>query len=497
MAVSLAARGAWLCVLLAVVAAVTVPAAEALGMNWGTQATHPLAPKIVVQMLKDNGIKKVKLFDADQGTLNALAGTDIEVMVAIPNVLLDVMTDYDTARDWVRHNVSRYHFDGGVKIKYVAVGNEPFLASYNGTFDKVTFPALQNIQNALNDAGLSDVKATVPLNADVYNSPTDNPVPSAGRFRKDITDLMTQMVQFLANNSAPFTVNIYPYLSLYLSDDFPVDFAFFDEGAIAAPVLDNGVTYTNVFDANFDTLVSSLKAVGHGDLPIVIGEVGWPTDGDKHATAVYAQRFYNGLLSRLAAHKGTPLRPNQYMEVYLFGLLDEDVKSVAPGAFERHWGILRFDGQPKFPIDLTGQGQNTMLVPAKDVEYLPRTWCVYNSNAKDTSKLAENVNFACTFADCTALGYGSTCAGMDAIGNASYAFNAYFQVQNQRDEACDFQALAVPTQTDPSTATCNFTIQIAAASSTSAGQRRTSPGPLGAAALLALALLVQLLFMLQ
>jgi hypothetical protein len=45
---------------------------------------------------------------------------------------------------------------------------------------------------------------------------------------------------------------------------------------------------------------------------------------------------------------------------------------------------------------------------------------------------------------------------MDAIGNASYAFNAYFQLQNQRDEACDFQALAVPTQTDPSTATCNL-----------------------------------------
>lgn len=490
---NLAVRGAWLCLLL--LSAAAAPAAEALGMNWGTQATHALQPKIVVQMLRDNGIKKVKLFDADHGTLNALAGTDIEVMVAIPNVLLDLMTDYDNARDWVRHNVSRYHFQGGVKIKYVAVGNEPFLASYNGTFDKVTFPALRNIQNALNDAGLGDVKATVPLNADVYNSPTSNPVPSAGRFRADITALMTEMVSFLANNSAPFTVNIYPYLSLYLSDDFPVDFAFF-EGQ-AAPVLDGAISYTNVFDANFDTLVSALRAVGHGDLPIFIGEVGWPTDGDRRATAALAERFYNGLLKRLAANTGTPLRPNQYMEVYLFGLLDEDVKSVAPGAFERHWGILRFDGQPKFPIDLTGQGQNTMLVPAKGVDYLPRTWCVYNGNAKDTSKLAENVNFACTFADCTALGYGSTCAGMDAIGNASYAFNAYFQVQNQRDEACDFQALAVPTQTDPSTATCNFTIQIAADSSTSLGYRRTqSSSTFSAAALLVLALL-QLFFMLH
>ena len=482
--------GAWLCALLAAVAAV-LPAADALGMNWGTQATHPLSPRIVVQMLKDNGIKKVKLFDADQGTLNALAGTDIEVMVAIPNNLLDIMNDKDNARDWVRHNVSRYHFDGGVNIKYVAVGNEPFLASYNGTFDKVTFPALQNIQNALNDAGFSEIKATVPLNADVYNSPANNQVPSAGRFRTDVAPLMTQMVQFLANNSAPFTVNIYPYLSLYLSEDFPVDFAFFD--GLAKPLVDGVNTYTNVFDANFDTLVSALAAVGHGDLPIVIGEVGWPTDGDKHATNALAKRFYDGLLPRLAANTGTPLRPKQYMEVYLFGLLDEDVKSVAPGAFERHWGVLRFDGQPKFPMDLTGNRQNTMLVPAKGVQYLPRTWCVYNPNAEDKSKLVENVNYACTFADCTALGLGSTCYGMDANGNASYAFNMYFQVQNQKDEACDFQALAVPTQTDPSTAACSFPIQIAAASSTSGGHRRARAGPLGAAALLVLLALVQLL----
>jgi hypothetical protein len=56
----------------------------------GTQATHPLPPKIVVKMLQENGIRKVKLFDADQATFSALVGTDIEVMVTIPNVLLDV-----------------------------------------------------------------------------------------------------------------------------------------------------------------------------------------------------------------------------------------------------------------------------------------------------------------------------------------------------------------------------------------------------------------------
>ncbi|KAK1645440.1 hypothetical protein QYE76_063245 [Lolium multiflorum] len=445
------------------VAVVGFPAAEALGVNWGTMASHQLPPSTVVRMLQDNGIKKVKLFDADSGPLEALAGTGIEVMVAIPNVMLDMMTDYDTAREWVHKNVSAYSFDGGVNIKYVAVGNEPFLSSLNGTFLNVTFPALQNIQRALNDAGLGDtIKATVPLNADVYESPKDTPVPSAGRFRAEINGLMTEIVQFLNQSGAPFTVNIYPYLSLYGNDDFPLDFAFFD--GTTSPVVDTatGISYTNVFDANFDTLVSALAAAGVGGLPVVVGEVGWPTDGDKHATAAYAQRFYAGLLKKLAANAGTPLRANQYVEVYLFSLIDEDVKSIAPGNFERHWGMTRYDGQPKYYMDLSGQGRNTALAGARGVEYLPREWCVLNTNSppNNMTMLGDNIGYACTYADCTSLSYGSTCNGMDAAGNASYAFNAYYQVFDHDEEACGFEGLAVRTRLDPSTGTCNFTIQL-------------------------------------
>lgn len=92
---------------------------ESLGVNWGTMAAHKLPPKVVVQMLKDNGIKKVKLFDADDSTMSALAGTDIEVMVAIPNDQLDAMGSYDRAKSWVKRNITRYNFNGGVNIKYV------------------------------------------------------------------------------------------------------------------------------------------------------------------------------------------------------------------------------------------------------------------------------------------------------------------------------------------------------------------------------------------
>ncbi|KAE9599627.1 putative glucan endo-1,3-beta-D-glucosidase [Lupinus albus] len=433
-----------------------------LGVNWGTQSTHNLPPEKVVQMLKDNGIQKVKLFDADETTMSALAGSGIEVMVAIPNNGLADMNSYDRAQEWVKKNITRYHFNGGVNIKYVAVGNEPFLKSYNNSFLNITLPALQNIQNALNEAGVGDsIKATVPLNADVYQSPDEKPFPSAGIFRPDISALMTQMVQFLSKNGAPFTVNIYPFLSLYGNDNFPFNYAFFD--GVDTPINDNGISYTNVFDANFDTLVSALKAVGYGDLPVLVGEVGWPTDGDKNANAGNALRFYNGLLPRLAANKGTPRRPG-FIEVYLFALIDEDAKSIAPGSFERHWGIFTFDGQPKFPMDLSGKGQGKLLIGAQNVKYLAPKWCVFNPDAKDLSKLADNINYACTFGDCTTLGYGSSCNKLDANGNASYAFNMYFQVQNQNPSACNFQGLAKISEQNISTPTCNFPIQMVVAS---------------------------------
>lgn len=102
------------CLLLAA-AAVEV---EGLGVNWGTMANHKLPPKTVVQMLKDNGITKVKLFDSDQTTMSALAGSDIEVMVAIPNADLAAVNSYARAKEWVRRNITRYHFDGGVNVKY-------------------------------------------------------------------------------------------------------------------------------------------------------------------------------------------------------------------------------------------------------------------------------------------------------------------------------------------------------------------------------------------
>ncbi|URE37725.1 glucan endo-1-3-beta-glucosidase [Musa troglodytarum] len=113
-----------------------------------------------------------------------------------------------------------------------------------------------------------------------------------------------------------------------------------------------------------------------------------------------------------------------------------------------------------------------MPVGAKGVQYLPTRWCALNPAATDLGKLADNVNFACTYADCTALGGGCSCDALDASGKASYAFNAYFQAQSQNEESCYFQGLAMVTTQNNSQGSCNFTIQIASSAASTSRQAR-------------------------
>ncbi|KAF3650367.1 Glucan endo-1,3-beta-glucosidase 5 [Capsicum annuum] len=433
-----------------------------VGVNWGTMASHQLSAESVVKMLKENGFDKVKLFEADEKILNALIGSDIEVMLAIPNYMLqDMSTDPGMAASWIDANVSAYAYTRGVKIRYVAVGNEPFLQTYNGTYLHSTFPALRNVQEAINHAGLGpEVKAVVPLNADIYYSPDSNPVPSAGDFRPEIRDLAIQIVQYLDSNDAPFVVNIYPFLSLYENDYFPLEYAFFNGSN--KPMKDGEYLYTNVFDANFDTLAWSLKKAGFPNMKIIVGEVGWPTDGDKNANIDNAKRFNQGLIQHALSGEGTPARKGK-IDVCLFSLIDENSKSIAPGNFERHWGIFEFDGKPKYELDLSGQKKHKSLVAIQGVNYMHKRWCILKPHPQKDAQtyLAKSVDYACSLSDCTALGYGSSCNHLNAQGNASYAFNMYYQFKNQNSLDCDFEGLATVTYKDPSDDKCHFPLMIA------------------------------------
>ena len=150
--------------------------------------------------------------------------------------------------------------------KYVAVGNEPFLMSYNGHFQAFVLSTVLNIQEALGKANLAtQIKVVVPCNADVYHSK----MPSKGTFRPDVNKTMQQLVSFLNKNRSPFVVNISPFLNLYQNKNYSVDYAFIDNKA--HPLVDGKNVYYNYFGGNLDTLESALKKIGFGQMPIVVG----------------------------------------------------------------------------------------------------------------------------------------------------------------------------------------------------------------------------------
>ena len=106
-------------VLVAVLGGSVQSVESAIGVNWGTISNHRLAPSTVVDLLRDNKIQKVKLFDADPDCLRALMGSGIEVMVGVSNDLLATLSSSSAAADlWVSQNVSRYMVRGGANIKY-------------------------------------------------------------------------------------------------------------------------------------------------------------------------------------------------------------------------------------------------------------------------------------------------------------------------------------------------------------------------------------------
>lgn len=78
----------------------------------------------------------------------------------------------------------------------------------------------------------------------------------------------------------------------------------------------------------------------------------------------------------------------------------------------------------------------------------------------DDPQIAPSVSYACARADCTSLGYGTSCGGLDARGDVSYAFNSYYQINNQLNDACKFSGLGTITKSDPSTPSCKFGITI-------------------------------------
>lgn len=105
-----------------------------------------------------------------------------------------------------------------------------------------------------------------------------------------------------------------------------------------------GIAAKDAVDYVFDRYHDVQKK--YPNKPIVITEVGWPSDGQpfKHATASVSNqaRFLREFLNRADAEKVT---------YYIVEAFDQPWKVSIEGSAGAYWGIFNADRQPKYPMD--------------------------------------------------------------------------------------------------------------------------------------------------
>eukprot|EP00249_Psilotum_nudum_P005602 c19055_g1_i1 orf=158-610(-) len=131
-----------------------------------------------------------------------------------------------------------------------------------------------------------------------------------------------------------------------------------------------------MFDAQLDAVYHALDALGYDDLEVIVSETGWPSAGDSDeagATIENAQAYNSNLIQHLVSNRGTPLRPNQHIETYIFALFNEDLK---PGpTSERNYGLFHPDGTRVYNFGLDANSQ--LLFSAASKPYIFLEVCTF------------------------------------------------------------------------------------------------------------------------
>lgn len=322
----------------------------AVGINYGQIANNLPSPDDVVPLVRSIGASRVKLYDADPKVLRAFANTGVEFIVGLGNEYLSKMRDPDKALAWVKANVQAHLPD--TNITCIIVGNE--ILTFNDTsLNDNLLPAMQGVHSVLVNLGL-DKQVSVTTAHSLAILETSYP-PSAGAFRQDLIECITPILNFNVKTGSPFLINAYPFFAYKANPkQVPIDFVLFQPNqGVVDP--DTNLHYDNMLFAQIDAVYSALASLGFKKIPVQISETGWPSNGDEDETGATIEnaKKYNGNLIKLMSQKrGTPMRPNSDLNIYVFALFNENMK---PGpTSERNYGLFKPDGTPAYPLGFSG-----------------------------------------------------------------------------------------------------------------------------------------------
>lgn len=317
-----------------------ISGAQAVGVCYGRNGAGLPSDAEVVQLYKANGIGRMRIYDPNPATLQALRGSNIELILDIFKNDLQGLANDAAAAGWVQKNIRAYWPD--VKFRYISVGNEVKPGEPAAQF---VLPAMKSIQNAISAANLQNqIKVSTAIDTSLL---AKSYPPYEGEFSPEAKQYMTPIVQFLAQNGAPLLANVYPYFAhVFNKAQVSLEYALFTSNGVVTP---DGTRYQNLFVALMDSVYSAVDKAGAPGLKIVVSESGWPSaGGDPAATPGNAGTYYKNLISHVNGGNGTPKRPQGPIETYLFAMFDENQK---PGdEVEKHFGLFSPNKQPKYQL---------------------------------------------------------------------------------------------------------------------------------------------------
>ncbi|KAF3661135.1 Glucan endo-1,3-beta-glucosidase [Capsicum annuum] len=313
--------------------------AQSVGVCYGKIANNLPSEQDVIKLYNANGIKKMRIYFPDVKVFSALKGSNIEIILDVPNQDLEALTNPSTANGWVQDNIQRHFPD--VKFKYIAVGNEVDPGTETAQYVRFVSQAMENVYNALSATGLQD---QIKVSTATYSGLLTNTYPPRDSiFREEYKSFINPIIGFLARNNLPLLANIYPYFGHTEDSNVPLSYALFNQQE------KNSAGYQNLFDALLDSMYYATEKLGGQNIEIIVSESGWPSSGHPAATIENAQTYYSNLINHIKGGAGTLKKPGRMIETYLFAMFDENQKMGKPS--EQHFGLFNPDQRPKYQLN--------------------------------------------------------------------------------------------------------------------------------------------------
>ncbi|GAB2219708.1 hypothetical protein Droror1_Dr00007345 [Drosera rotundifolia] len=426
-----------------------------IGICYGRNADDLPTPDKVAKLVQQHNIKYVRIYDANIDVLKAFANTGVELMIGVTNSDLLPFSQFQTNADtWLKNNILPYY--QATKITYITVGAE--VTEAPGNVSALVVPAMQNIFTSLKKAGLhKKIKVSTTHSLGILSRSFP---PSAGAFNSSYASFLKPLLEFLADNQSPFMIDIYPYYAYRDSaNNVSLDYALFQS---SSEVVDpnTGLLYMNMFDAQIDALYFALTALNFRTIKVMVTETGWPSKGAAKETAATpdnAETYNTNLIRHVINDTGTPAKPGEELDVYIFSLFNENRK---PGMdSERNWGLFYPDETSVYNLDFTG---TTIVAPNIGTNSTnssgATTWCIASSTASQLG-LQSALDWACGQGnvDCTEIQPSQPCYQPDTlVSHASFAFNSYYQQNGATDIACGFGGSGIKVTKNPSYDNCIY-----------------------------------------